>query len=116
MKKGVIVGVRYFLAISLLSLSIYWLGKETGWCDAWQVSSKISFFAILILSALCAGGEAEKYDDSIVAARWFGKCMLILGSICVAVQGIIFLPWQYAVVGMLFIPVMWLLIPRVYPI
>ena len=112
---GPIAGIRYFVAIAIIIVVGCYTGWKTQVSDAWVISTSIVFFSVLFLSTSCSMGCEKDYNDSEISSRWMAKCFFMLGVVCLVGQAFFFLPLWQALLGIVLIPLMWMLVPRVYP-
>ncbi|MBE6445547.1 MAG: hypothetical protein E7019_05835 [Alphaproteobacteria bacterium] len=112
---GPIAGIRYFVAIVTIILLGYYVAWKTEVSDAWVMSTSIIFFSVFLLSTLCSMGSDKGYDDSAIPCRWMAKAFFMLSAVGLVGQGFFFLPLWQASLGIVLIPLMWFLVPRVYP-
>ncbi|MBR6663250.1 MAG: hypothetical protein IKL33_00325 [Alphaproteobacteria bacterium] len=112
---GPIAGIRYFVAIATVIASGYYMGRISQISDTWIISTSIMFFSVFLLSTLCSMGSEKNYDDSSIPCRWMAKAFFMLSAVGLVGEGFFFLPLWQALLGMILIPIMWFLVPRVYP-
>ena len=113
--RGIISVVRYLLAVALFIGSICFLEKTTGCSEPWLNSTIIGGVAFLLLTEWFMFGYASDIDEDAYRSRIIAKFSFMMGIIGISIQAFFFIPWPHALVGTLSVPLMWVLLPRIYP-